>query len=72
MLTFIPRTSTMTLMTDASSCGHLLSRAASRSGAQEGPKDAVVLIIRHAEDAGSGDGVSPIGQERAEAYKITS
>src|SRR6187399_1424798 len=37
--------------------------------AQDGPKDAVVLIIRHAEDADSGDGVSPLGQERAEAYK---
>ncbi len=28
-----------------------------------------MLIIRHAEDAGSGDGISPLGQERAEAYK---
>ena len=37
--------------------------------AQEGPKDAVVLIIRHAEEADSGDGISPLGQERAEAYK---
>src|SRR6476620_3000764 len=37
--------------------------------AQEGPKNAVVLIIRHAEDAGSGDGISPLGQKRAEAYK---
>ena len=37
--------------------------------AQDGPKDAVVLIIRHAEDADSGDGISPIGQQRAEAYK---
>ena len=37
--------------------------------AQEGPKDAVVLIIRHAEDADSGHGISPLGQERAEAYK---
>jgi hypothetical protein len=36
--------------------------------AQEGPKNATVLIIRHAEDAGSGDGISPLGQERAEAY----
>src|SRR5436190_16115481 len=36
---------------------------------QSGPKDAVVLIIRHAEDADSGDGISPLGQERAEAYK---
>ena len=39
------------------------------ANAQDGPKDAVVLIIRHAEDADSGDGVSPLGQERAEAYK---
>jgi hypothetical protein len=37
--------------------------------AQDGPKDAVVLIIRHAEDAGSGDGISPVGEKRAEAYK---
>ena len=37
--------------------------------AQEGPKDAVVLIIRHAEDAGSGHGLSPRGEERAKAYK---
>jgi len=37
--------------------------------AQEGPKDAVVLIIRHAEDAGNGHRLSPLGQERAEAYK---
>ena len=39
------------------------------AGAQDGPKDALVLIIRHAEDADSGDGISPLGQERAEAYK---
>jgi hypothetical protein len=37
--------------------------------AQDGPKNAVVLIIRHAEDAGSGDGISPLGEQRAEAYK---
>ena len=37
--------------------------------AQEGPKDAVVLIIRHAEDADTGNGISPRGEERAEAYK---
>jgi broad specificity phosphatase PhoE len=36
---------------------------------QDGPKNATVLIIRHAEDAGSGHGISPRGQERAEAYK---
>src|SRR5881394_3355268 len=37
--------------------------------AQDGPKDAVVLVIRHAEDADSGDGISPLGEKRAEAYK---
>ena len=37
--------------------------------AQDGPKNAAVLIIRHAEDADSGHGVSPRGEERAEAYK---
>ena len=37
--------------------------------AQDGPKNSVVLIIRHAEDADSGNGISPRGQERAEAYK---
>jgi hypothetical protein len=37
--------------------------------AQEGPKNATVLVIRHAEDASSGDGISPQGQQRAEAYK---
>jgi broad specificity phosphatase PhoE len=37
--------------------------------AQEGPKNAVVLIIRHAEVADSGHGLSPRGEERAEAYK---
>jgi hypothetical protein len=37
--------------------------------AQEGPKDSVVLIIRHAEDGASGRGLTPRGQERADAYK---
>src|SRR5437764_2290184 len=36
---------------------------------QSGPKDAVVLVIRHAEDADSGNGISPLGEKRAEAYK---
>ena len=36
---------------------------------QDGPKNGTVLIIRHAEDAGSGHGLSPRGQDRAEAYK---
>ena len=37
--------------------------------AQGGPKNSVVLIIRHAEDADSGHGISPRGQKQAEAYK---
>jgi len=37
--------------------------------AQDGPKNSVVLIIRHAEDAESGDGISPLGEKRADAYK---
>jgi hypothetical protein len=36
---------------------------------QDGPKDSVVLIIRHAEDADTGHGISPLGEKRAEAYK---
>jgi broad specificity phosphatase PhoE len=37
--------------------------------AQDGPKNATVLIIRHAENPADGHGLSPRGQERAEAYK---
>jgi len=37
--------------------------------AQEGPKDAVVLIIRHAEDGSTDRGLLPRGQQRAEAYR---
>ena len=37
--------------------------------AQNGLKNAVVLIIRHAEDADTGNGLSSLGQQRAEAYK---
>jgi hypothetical protein len=36
---------------------------------QNGPKNAVVLIIRHAENPDSGRGLSPRGEQRAEAYK---
>jgi broad specificity phosphatase PhoE len=36
--------------------------------AQEGPKNSVVLIIRHAENPANGHGLSPRGQERAKAY----
>ena len=37
--------------------------------AQDGPKNAVVLIIRHAEDGSTGTGLTPHGEQRAEAYK---
>lgn len=36
---------------------------------QDGPKDALVLIIRHAEDGASGRGLTQLGKQRAEAYK---
>jgi broad specificity phosphatase PhoE len=36
--------------------------------AQEGPKNSVILIIRHAENPGDGHGLSPRGEERAKAY----
>ena len=39
------------------------------AASQDGPKNSVVLIIRHAEDADSGHGISPHGEQRAEAYK---
>src|SRR5262245_38331136 len=37
--------------------------------AQEGPKNSVLLIIRHAENPANGHGLSPRGEERAKAYK---
>ena len=39
------------------------------ANAQDGPKNAIVLIIRHAEDGGTGQALAPRGRERAEAYK---
>jgi broad specificity phosphatase PhoE len=38
------------------------------ANAQEGPKNAVILIIRHAENPADGHGLSPRGEERAKAY----
>jgi hypothetical protein len=37
--------------------------------AQDGPKDSVVLIIRHAENGGVGNGLASRGEQRAVAYK---
>jgi hypothetical protein len=37
--------------------------------AQVGPKDSVVLIIRHAENGGKDQRLAPRGEERAQAYK---
>ena len=37
--------------------------------AQEGPRNSVVLIIRHAENPADGHGLSAQGKERAKAYK---
>ena len=39
------------------------------ANSQDGPKDAVVLIIRHAEKPDSGRDLSPSGQQRADAYR---
>jgi len=39
------------------------------ANAQDGPKESVVLIIRHAENPATGHGLSPRGEQRAEAYK---
>src|SRR5215472_9128850 len=36
--------------------------------AQQGPKNSVLLIIRHAENPANGHGLSPRGEERAKAY----
>ena len=70
MLTFISRTTTMTFMHRRLVIAIIFASALIfAADAQDGPKDAVVLIIRHAEDADSGDGISPLGQQRAEAYK---
>ena len=38
------------------------------ANAQEGPKNSVILIIRHAEDPANGHGLSARGEERAKAY----
>ena len=46
-----------------------ISTFAIAADAQDGPKNAVVLIIRHGEKPDSGPDLSPLGKERAKAYK---
>ena len=50
---------------DAIVCGFALVAA---TDAQEGPKNSVILIIRHAENPANGHGLSPRGEERAKSY----
>ena len=70
MLTFIPRASTMTFMHSRVFIAVIFAFTLTLvADAQEGPKDSVVLIIRHAEDGGTGRDLAPRGHERAEAYK---
>jgi hypothetical protein len=70
ILTFIPRTSTMRFMHGRLFIAIFFAYAlVFVAHAQDGPKNSVVLIIRHAEDADSGHGISPRGKERAEAFK---
>jgi hypothetical protein len=47
----------------------LASTSIVAADAQVGPKDSVVLIIRHAENGGKDQRLAPRGEERAEAYK---
>jgi hypothetical protein len=69
-LTFRPRTQIIASMSRCLFTAVLFASTLTFTAvAQDGPKDAVVLIIRHAEDADTGPGISPRGQERAEAYK---
>jgi hypothetical protein len=42
--------------------------AGKHDGPEDGLKNAVILVIRHAEKPDSGDSLSPAGQERAQAY----
>jgi len=70
ILTFIPRTSTMTFMHGRLFIAIFFAYAlVFVAHAQDGPKNSVVLIIRHAENGGVGHGLAPRGEQRAEAYK---
>src|SRR5262249_8710056 len=70
ILTFIPRTSTMTFMHWRVFAAILFAFSLTLAAySQEGPKNSVILIIRHAENPANGHGLSPRGEERAKAYK---
>src|SRR2546429_8443472 len=70
MLTFRAPTSTVTFMRRwLLSAIFVASTLIHSADAQEGPKNSVILIIRHAEDPANGHGLSARGEERAEAYK---
>src|SRR5262245_23064071 len=70
MLPINPRTSTMTFMHWRVSTAILFAFSPILvAHAQEGPKNSVILIIRHAENPANGHGLSPRGEERAKAYK---
>jgi hypothetical protein len=45
-----------------------VSAQPARDESSTGPRNTVVLIIRHAEDANSGKGLSPLGTTRADGY----
>ena len=45
-----------------------VAASASCAEAPSGPKDAIVLIIRHAEKPDTGAGLTPAGEQRAQAY----
>src|SRR5262245_66424089 len=70
MSTFIPCTSTMTAVRGRVFAAILFAFSPILAAdAQEGPKNSVILIIRHAENPANGHGLSPRGEERAKAYK---
>jgi hypothetical protein len=70
MLTFHPRNRTLTFKQKCLFTAVLFASTLTfAADSPDGPKGAVVLIIRHAEDADSGHGISPLGEKRAEAYK---
>src|SRR5438105_10319702 len=70
MLTFHPRNRTLAFKQKCLFTAVLFASTLTfAADSPDGPKDAVVLIVRHAEDGGTGRDLAPRGHERAEAYK---